>query len=413
LELAWRTRAKTLPTDAAVRDALARWYEPATLGLLEDSPANCLLVTWSAPADAAVEAEQQQLVKVYAEAAHKRGLAVLGLVYAAGDASKIAADAARAALDGLVLEGEFAPEFPAALHKAAGSMLVIEIAKDAAPWRWKPAPIVAVAGVAPSARNLSEMGIRGAPSSEPWIKSNTWLVRSFGLASPSRPVWISDQIENASAVEYARTVADAAAAGGRWIVSLDDALRAKLRARDASALEAWRRLSSYLKFAESHAAWRDLAPYGNVGMVLDPASTKQDLADEYLNLAQRVKADFENYKRRNQSVREDAYADGVRDTLEKFLPVLDNLERAVCAEGPENALRDGVQLVLRQLCTVLASSGVEEIPAQDCAFDPNVHHAVMQEPAEGCESGKVIGVLQKGYTHSGKVLRHSMVKVSE
>lgn len=135
--------------------------------------------------------------------------------------------------------------------------------------------------------------------------------------------------------------------------------------------------------------------------------------DEYLNLAQRVKADFDNYKRRNQSVREDAYADGVRDTLEKFLPVLDNLERAVSAEGPENALRDGVQLVLKQLCTVLASSGVEEIPAQDCTFDPNIHHAVMQETVEGCESGKVVGVMQKGYTHGGKVLRHSMVKVSE
>jgi hypothetical protein len=287
LELAWRTRTKTLPADAAVRDALARWYEPATLSLLEDSSVNCVLVTWSAPADAAVAAEHQKLVKVYVEAAHKRGLAVLGLVYAAGDASKIAADAARAALDGLVLEGVFVPEFPVALHKAAGSMLVVEIAKDAAPWRWKPAPIVAVTGVAPSARNLSEMGIRGAPSSEPWIESNIWLVRSFGLSSPSHPVWVSSHLDNASAVDYARAVADAAAAGGRWIISLDDALRAKLRARDASALETWRRLSSYLKFAESHAAWRALAPYGNVGIVLDPVSTKQELADEYLNLATR------------------------------------------------------------------------------------------------------------------------------
>lgn len=287
LELAWRTRAKTLPADAAVRDALARWYEPATLSLLEDSPANCLLVTWSAPADAAVEAGQRQLIKVYAEAAHKRGVAVLGLVYAAGDASKIVADAARAALDGLVLEGEFPPEFPAALRQAAGSMLVVEIAKDAAPWRWKPAPIIAVAGVAPSARNLAEMGIRGAPSSEPWIQSNIWLVRSSALASPSPAVWISSQIESASAVDYARAVADAAAGGGRWIVSLDDALRAKLRIRDDSALKAWRSISSYLKFAESHAAWRALAPYGNVGIVLDPASTKQDFADEYLNLVTR------------------------------------------------------------------------------------------------------------------------------
>jgi hypothetical protein len=287
LELAWRTRAKTLPADAAVRDALARWYEPATLSLLEDSSANCLLVTWSAPADAAVEAEQQQLVKVYAEAAHQRGLAVLGLVYAAGDASKIAADAARAALDGLVLEGEFAPEFPAALRKAAGSMLVVEITKHAAPWRGKPATIVAVAGVAPGARNLSEMGIRGAPSSQPWVESNIWLVRSFNLASPARPVWISSQLETASALDYPRAVADAAAGGGRWIISLDDALRAKLRARDASALQTWRRLSSYLKFAESHAAWRTLAPYGNIGIVLDPANTNPALADEYLKLATR------------------------------------------------------------------------------------------------------------------------------
>jgi hypothetical protein len=282
-----------LPADGAVRDALARWYEPATLSLLENSFANCLVVTWSAHADAAVEAEQQQLVKVYADAAHKRGLAVLGLVYAAGDAAKIAADASRAALDGLVLDGEFAPEFPAALRKAAGSMLVVEIAQDAAPWRWKPAPIVAVAGVAPSGRNLSEMGIRGAPSSEPWIQSNIWLVRSFALGSRSRPVWISSQLENASAVDYARAVADAAAGGGRWIVSLDDRLRAKLRARDASALEAWRRLSNYVKFAESHAAWRALAPYGNVGIVLDPASTKQDLGDEYLNLAARRQVPYQ------------------------------------------------------------------------------------------------------------------------
>jgi hypothetical protein len=287
LELAWRTRAKTLPADAAVRDALTRWYEPATLTLLEDSSVNCLLVTWSAPADAPVEAQQHQLVKVYAEAAHKRGLAVLGLVYAAGDASKIAADAALAALDGLVLEGEFDPEFPDALRKAAGSMLVVEIAKDGAPWRWKPAPIVAVAGVAPSARNLSEMGIRGAPSSEPWIQSNIWLVRSFGLAAPSPAVWISSQFENALAVDYARAVADAAAAGGRWIVSLEDTLRAKLRSRDAAALEVWHRVSSYLKFAEGHAAWRALAPYGNVGIVIDPASAKQDFADEYLNLVTR------------------------------------------------------------------------------------------------------------------------------
>ena len=293
LELAWRARTKMVPTDASVRYALARWYETATLGLLEDSPANCLLVTWSAPADAAVEAEQQRIVKVYAEAAHKRSLAVLGLVYAAGDASKIAADAARVALDGLVLEGEFPREFPAALRRAAGSMLVIEIATDAASWRWKPAPIVAVTGVAPSGHNLAEMGIRGSPSSQPWIESNLWLVRSFALVSRSRLVWISSQPEDASAIDYARAVADAAAAGGRWIISLNDGLRAKLRARDPAALEVWHRLSQYLRFAETHAVSRTLPPYGNVGIVLDAASAKQDVDDEYLRLMTRRQVPYE------------------------------------------------------------------------------------------------------------------------
>ena len=293
LELAWRTQTKTLPIDASVREALARWYEPATLRLLEDSPVNCVLVTWSAPADEAVEAKQHQLIRIYAEAAHKRGLAVLGIIYAAGDPSKISAAAATASLDGLVLDGDFASEFPTLLRKAAGSLLIVENARDGAAWRWRRAPIVAVAGVAPSGRNLSDMGIRGAPSSQPWIESNMWLVRSFNLSSPSRPVWISSRIESPSAIDYARAVAEAAAAGGRWIISLDDVFRAKLRAQDALARAAWGRLSSYIKFAEIQAASRDLSPYGNVGIVLDPASTRPDVADEYLKLAARRQVPYQ------------------------------------------------------------------------------------------------------------------------
>jgi len=293
LELAWRAHTNTLPADSSVRDPLIRWYEPATLNLLEDSPVNCLLVTGRAPADTTVEAQQQQLVKVYAENAHKRGLAVLGLVYAGGDASKIAADAAKASLDGLVLDGDFTGEFPAALRKAAGSLLVIEITKDAAAWRWKSAPIVAVAGVAPSGHNLSEMGIRGTPSSQPWIESNIWLVRSFATATSSRLVWISSQLESRSSLDYERAVADASAAGGRWIISLDDALRAKLRAHDASAFEIWNRLSTCLKFADAHTAWRALASYGNVGIVLDSASAPPDRVDEYLRLTTRRQVPYQ------------------------------------------------------------------------------------------------------------------------
>lgn len=135
--------------------------------------------------------------------------------------------------------------------------------------------------------------------------------------------------------------------------------------------------------------------------------------DEYLNLAQRVQADFDNYRRRNQNVREEAYNEGVRDTLVKFLPVLDNLERALQAQGQEADLREGVLLVNRQFVSLLNAAGVEEIKAEGEPFDPNLHNAVLQEAAPGAQSGSVTAVMLKGYCMQGRVLRHSMVKVAE
>lgn len=134
--------------------------------------------------------------------------------------------------------------------------------------------------------------------------------------------------------------------------------------------------------------------------------------DEYVSLAQRVQADFDNFRRRNQNVRQDAYASGGHDMLVKLLPVFDNLERAASAEGSAEALREGVQMVLRQICGVLESAGVQEITAQGEPFDPNLHNAVMQEEAAEAESGTVTAVLQKGYRAGDKILRHCMVKVA-
>lgn len=135
--------------------------------------------------------------------------------------------------------------------------------------------------------------------------------------------------------------------------------------------------------------------------------------DEFLDLLQRSRAEFDNYRRRNQNAREDAYSDGVCDMVGKFLPVLDNLERAAEAQGGEEALREGVQLVLKQFVTILNGAGVEEIEACNCAFDPNLHHAMMQEPSGDVESGCVAAVLQKGYRMGDRILRHSLVKVAE
>ena len=133
--------------------------------------------------------------------------------------------------------------------------------------------------------------------------------------------------------------------------------------------------------------------------------------DEYLDLVQRKQAEFANYRRRTESVRQEAYDDGRRDAIEKLLPVVDNLERALDAAGEESALCSGVEMVLRQTLETLTKMGVETIDPMGQPFDAELHNAVMQGSAEEGEPGTVCQVLQKGYRLGGRVIRHAMVKV--
>lgn len=134
--------------------------------------------------------------------------------------------------------------------------------------------------------------------------------------------------------------------------------------------------------------------------------------DEYLDLAQRKQAEFANYRRRTEGIRKEAYDDGVRETVEKLLPVVDNLERALSSAGEEeSSLKSGVELVLRQTLDTLTKLGVSEIEAQGAPFDAELMNAVLQgESGEG-EPGTVCQVLQKGYRLGERVIRHAMVKV--
>ena len=147
-----------------------------------------------------------------------------------------------------------------------------------------------------------------------------------------------------------------------------------------------------------------------IHQALEEANAK---ANEYLALAQRVQADFENYRRRNESVRTDAYADGRKDTAALMLPVLDNLERAVdAASGSQDeALRNGVEMVLKQMTDAYSKMDVKPIDRLGEKFDPNLENAILQGTEEDGEPGTVCQVLQKGYMIGDKVLRHAMVKV--
>ena len=135
-------------------------------------------------------------------------------------------------------------------------------------------------------------------------------------------------------------------------------------------------------------------------------------SDEYLDLAQRKQAEFANYRRRTEGVRAEAFDDGRREAIGQLLPIVDNLERALAAAGEEeNALKSGVEMVLRQTRDALTKMGVEEIDPQGQPFDAELMNAVMQGTADEGEPGTVCMVLQKGYKLGERVIRHAMVKV--
>ena len=136
--------------------------------------------------------------------------------------------------------------------------------------------------------------------------------------------------------------------------------------------------------------------------------------DEYLAALIRERADFENYKKRNATAVSRAFSDGKADAVAAMLPVIDNFERALAVNSSDEAYKNGVELIYKQLTDAIKAMGVEEIDALGKPFDPNFQNAVMQVPCEeGEESGIVKTVLLKGYKIADKVLRHAMVQVTE
>lgn len=143
---------------------------------------------------------------------------------------------------------------------------------------------------------------------------------------------------------------------------------------------------------------------------LEQAEKKaQENYDKWL----RQLAEFENFRKRSNSEKTGMYNNGVRDTIEKLLPVVDNFERAVgMAEDKESSTYKGVEMILKQFLDIMKSMGVEEIPALGEPFDPNYHSAIMHIDDESCDENVIVEVFQKGYKHDGKVIRPSMVKVA-
>lgn len=148
----------------------------------------------------------------------------------------------------------------------------------------------------------------------------------------------------------------------------------------------------------------------------DKKDKKDEKIAELTDRVMRQMAEFDNYRKRTEKEKEQMYAIGAGDVIEKLLPVIDNFERGLAAmsdEEKESSFAQGITMIYKQLMTVLEGLGVQPIEALGKEFDPNFHNAVMQQPSDEYESGVVMQELQKGYIYREKVIRHSMVMVAE
>lgn len=141
----------------------------------------------------------------------------------------------------------------------------------------------------------------------------------------------------------------------------------------------------------------------------EQAEASKKAADEAVLDAQRLQAEFANFRKRNASIRADSMDDGIRDTIKALLPVLDNFERAFM-NSDDSPFAKGMEQIQKQLIAALEKCGMEELEAEG-QFDPTLHEVVMQDTESDAEAGTITAVLQKGYRVKGRVIRHTMVKV--
>jgi molecular chaperone GrpE len=139
-----------------------------------------------------------------------------------------------------------------------------------------------------------------------------------------------------------------------------------------------------------------------------PEEQLRDANDKYLRLL----AEYDNFRKRSQKERDSIYGDVKADTVTKFLPVYDNLVRALDQSTEDEAYRRGVEMIMTQFDETLSKLGVTEIESVGKKFDPNLHNAVMHVEDETKGENEIVEVFQKGFKLGDKIIRFAMVKVA-
>jgi len=277
---------------AKSKEVLQRWLDPSVLEILRGTPVNCLVVSWAAglPADA----EQQKALVPLLDRGKSAGLSFVGLVE--GEANRAAAvESARAAgLAAVIMEGEVLN---------AGLPVLPLAARPHLPWNSSSPVLVARGNVWPgiASQGLNSQDWRrdtqaSGPTAEPWIDSNGWFLRLAKVYAPAKIPWLLfDPPGGANVVladAYRRAIADSGSFCGRWIVSLDDALRASLAQKEQSAVETWNSIAGALAFFAQHSQWETNSPVGLVGVISDFSGANEMIGTETLNLMVRSNVPF-------------------------------------------------------------------------------------------------------------------------
>ena len=291
LEIARREKSQSINAD--LEETIEAWGQPSALELLKGTPINCLIVDWAfgEPEDSA----QQLALKPLLEAGRRLGISFVGKV-AMKEGTGAAVTAGRAAGLSAVMLGDTSGQsfdLPA----------ILQFPRDKVAWETASTIFSSTENVWPG---LSLETMKGdtaiaGPTGIPWVNSNGWFSLLAGELAPGKMLWLDFDPPDSSNVlhpaDYDLAIADSQAYGSRWIISLDDKLRAALLKGNSRAKGIWEKMCEALAFFESHREWEAFKSQGILGVISDFRGENESLSGEVLNLLNRRQVQFQILER--------------------------------------------------------------------------------------------------------------------
>ena len=282
LEIALREKTKGFTAEKA--KVLRNWLDPASLGILQGTPVNCLAVNWAS--GLAADADQQKALKPLIEKGKQTGLSFVGVIEGEANKAEALAAARAAGLSAVAMEG-----------KAPADAGIPVIPRDAAAqMSWGAASrVLSISdGIWPGIPQ--DVNQAGGPTNLPWVDSNGAVLRIARAMAPGKGVWVEfDPPQQAAALTadaYMLAVADPASYGARWVVSLDDGMRADLTAKKQPALDTWKKIAGMLAFFQEHSQARSYEAMGPLAVISSFTGDDWQRGEEAINLLPRIRQPF-------------------------------------------------------------------------------------------------------------------------